>query len=174
MFSMSFGILFHYNSCMIFVIWSQQEVTFKKSTLHLDIPFYHKKISSLSYKLLLLYSKSGKLLNSHVICTGLCLNMDQNIDSTLIKYSRSQILHLNERYFFNINKKQLQAYILYTKVNFRTKFEDLTWDLIFREREYAELDKLYYCWTKQMLAYELAKLHNVKYIKTRNFMDHGF
>lgn len=135
---------------------------------------YQTLISTPSFKILLLYSNSGDLLNSHAICNSFCLSIDPKINLTRIKYSRTEILQRHKRYLFNANKKQLQAYIPYTKDNFQIQFEDLTCDMIFNKRKYAELDQLYHCWAKQMLAYELAKLHNVTYIKTGNSTDHSF
>ncbi len=87
----------------------------------------------------------------------------------ILKNNKREMIKIHKRYFRVAKGKNVPADISHSYNRFKQESQnkDFSWDKAYKNRKYKLMKQGNFCWAKQMMAGELAKTHNITYIKSR-------
>lgn len=123
-------------------------------------------------KVLFTFLKSYSLSKTNVICTPYCTSVQSITDlgiDWLQNLTKQNIFDMHKAYFYSMNNQAISSHIIYQSATFldETKSKNFLCDRIYKFRLYKLFRSASYCWAKQMLASEIAKVHNVTFLKNK-------
>lgn len=134
-----------------------------------------------SIKLLINFSNSGRLIDSIVIltCDEFCsiTNIGQSLRlSALNFFNLEQVRKIYKQIFWNSQNKKVPAYIIHTYLSIfdESHTKNFLCDIIYKNHNFQLMSAARHCWAKQMLAGELAKIHNLTYVKWQSGVKGSF